>query len=84
MMYQKFKELPTIYADRAQNHKDHRYFESKIQSLYAMITQQEDPMLTTKKIACLGCNKPIYKINGLTAPHNAWDNPAATTIYKMD
>jgi len=41
-------------------------------------------MLTTKKIACVACAKPVYKIDGLRAPHNAWNNPAATTIYKMD
>ena len=49
-----------------------------------MLTGQEDPMLTTKKIACVACAKPVYKIDGLRAPHNAWNNPAATTIYKMD
>lgn len=55
-----------------------------IQILYKMMTGQEDPMLSTKKYACGSCHRPIYKINGLVAPHNAWNNPAATTIYKME
>ena len=83
-MYAMFDELPSIYADRLQNQKDHKFFGQSIQSLYAMLTGQEDPMLTAKKISCGSCQKPIYKIDGLRAPHNAWNNPAATTIYKMD
>ena len=49
-----------------------------------MITGQEDPMLSTKSFSCGSCFKPIYKIDGLKAPHNAWKNAAATTIYKME
>ena len=83
-MYAMFDELPSIYADRLQNQKDHKFFGQSIQSLYAMLTGQEDPMLTARKISCGSCQKPVYKIDGLRAPHNAWNNPAATTIYKMD
>lgn len=75
---QLINELMNRFADRVENDKAHKLLQKNLKNLYDLFMSlkgegnEDDPMFTTKGLACAACAKGVQNMLGFRADHVPW------------
>ena len=75
---QLINELMNRFADRVENDKAHKLLQKNLKNLYDLFMSlkgegnEDDPMFTTKGLACAACAKGVQNMIGFRADHVPW------------
>ena len=73
-------DLANQFADRIENDKAHKLLQKNLKNLYDLFMSlkgdgnEDDPMFTTKGLACAACAKGVQNMLGFRADHIPWQN----------
>ena len=73
-------DLSNQFADRNENDKAHKLLQKNLKNLYDLFMSlkgegnEDDPMFSTKGLACASCAKGVTNMLGFRADHTPWSN----------